>query len=327
MNSLSADYIKNRAKEYGFVKTDGFSLSCLESVDSTNMRIKEAIRQKAPEWTVVSALCQSKGYGRQGRTWSSPLGGLYVSLLLRPFEHPAFAAQGGKQHLPTLSLALSIAVCRFLDTLGVGKKAQVKWPNDIVVNLEDIDIPSSSECGLAFLSNYAVNYEGNAIGSAHNDVPHSSQGKLAGISVEMVDGAICAGIGINLFPLTYQADMSQKYRSISVLELIGQQEPSTSSLSFGYMSSQERYMEDALAVLLHKVQCVYNQWLVEGFPPFRDEYRAKSSLQGQVVRLVSLTHDILFEGVVCDIDAGGLLCLRDEEGVVTHAHSGEVHLM
>ena len=55
-----------------------------ESIDSTSDRLKALARGGAPEWTVVLADVQTGGRGREGRTWVSPPGGLYLSVLLRP---------------------------------------------------------------------------------------------------------------------------------------------------------------------------------------------------------------------------------------------------
>src|SRR5699024_199764 len=67
-----------------------------DEVSSTNDEVKRAIDAGEAEGLVVRALRQSGGYGRQGRVWASPEGGLYCSLLLRPQVTPAA--------LPTLSL-------------------------------------------------------------------------------------------------------------------------------------------------------------------------------------------------------------------------------
>ena len=61
-----------------------FRLRVLDEVTSTNDEVKRAREAGEPEGLAVSARRQTGGYGRQGRTWASPEGGLYLSLLLRP---------------------------------------------------------------------------------------------------------------------------------------------------------------------------------------------------------------------------------------------------
>lgn len=81
-----------------------FRVECLEAVGSTNEVVKEALEAGEPEGLAVRARRQTGGYGRQGRTWASPEGGLYMSLLLRPSVPSA--------QLPTLSLVVGLAVRR-----------------------------------------------------------------------------------------------------------------------------------------------------------------------------------------------------------------------
>ena len=107
-----------------------FCVQSLESVSSTNDVIKQAIEAGEPEGLAVRALRQTAGYGRQGRAWESPIGGLYQSFLLRP-DVPF-------SQLPTLSLLVGLAVRRAVASLvpTLADRAQVKWPNDLVVAWE-----------------------------------------------------------------------------------------------------------------------------------------------------------------------------------------------
>ncbi|NLI01833.1 MAG: biotin--[acetyl-CoA-carboxylase] ligase, partial [Candidatus Fermentibacter daniensis] len=62
----------------------------LESVGSTNDYLKERLHG-LHDRTVVTARRQTAGRGRLGRTWASPPGGLYASLLLKPPPVPELA--------------------------------------------------------------------------------------------------------------------------------------------------------------------------------------------------------------------------------------------
>lgn len=64
---------------------------------------------------------QTAGRGRLGRTWRSPAGGVYLSILVRPDVDPAEVA--------TLSLVTALAVADVATVHGVGPL--VKWPNDV----------------------------------------------------------------------------------------------------------------------------------------------------------------------------------------------------
>jgi BirA family biotin operon repressor/biotin-[acetyl-CoA-carboxylase] ligase len=93
-----------------------------ERLGSTSDRLKALAREGAPAWTVVLADEQTAGRGRQGRAWSSPRGGLYVSVLLRPTS----------QAVGLVPLAAGVAVAEALE--GFGVRARLKWPNDVLVD-------------------------------------------------------------------------------------------------------------------------------------------------------------------------------------------------
>jgi BirA family biotin operon repressor/biotin-[acetyl-CoA-carboxylase] ligase len=101
--------------------TRPFSVEWHATLVSTSDRLKELARAGAPEWTVVLADEQSGGRGREGRTWHSPAGGLYLSVLLRPrFEWAGL-----------VPLAAGVAVAEAVAEQGVG--VELKWPNDVLV--------------------------------------------------------------------------------------------------------------------------------------------------------------------------------------------------
>jgi BirA family biotin operon repressor/biotin-[acetyl-CoA-carboxylase] ligase len=90
--------------------------------DSTNDRLKPLARAGAPEWSVVLADRQTGGRGREGRSWTSPAGGLYMSVLLRP----RFGSVG------LLPLAAGVAVADAVAEWRVS--ARLKWPNDVLLD-------------------------------------------------------------------------------------------------------------------------------------------------------------------------------------------------
>ncbi len=96
-----------------------------ERVSSTNDAARTLAEQGAPHGTVVIAREQDHGRGRQGRSWASPPGGLWLSVLLRP--------QQPMPKWPRLGFAGSVAVAQALDRL-LGVQVRLKWPNDLVLN-------------------------------------------------------------------------------------------------------------------------------------------------------------------------------------------------
>ncbi len=93
--------------------------------DSTNSRARELAEGGAPQGTVVTAAEQTRGRGRQGRTWTAPPGrALLYSAILRPLD---------ERHL-LLPLTVPLAVCEAAETLGDGIECAIKWPNDVWVD-------------------------------------------------------------------------------------------------------------------------------------------------------------------------------------------------
>lgn len=95
----------------------------LDECGSTNDEAGRLARAGARHGTVVTSRTQSQGRGRAGRTWTSPAGNLYVSLVLRP------ALQ--LRDVPAMTLAIGVAVCETVRAFGVD--AALKWPNDVLV--------------------------------------------------------------------------------------------------------------------------------------------------------------------------------------------------
>lgn len=98
----------------------------LEATDSTNLQALALARAGAAEGTVVVANGQSRGRGRLGRSWESPIGAhLYVSVVLRP-PMPVVRA-------PALTLLAGVALHDAVSGMGLGA-ARLKWPNDLLVH-------------------------------------------------------------------------------------------------------------------------------------------------------------------------------------------------
>jgi BirA family transcriptional regulator, biotin operon repressor / biotin---[acetyl-CoA-carboxylase] ligase len=100
------------------------ALDVVASTASTNADLAKAATEGAADRTVLIALEQSAGQGRRGRTWSSPPGGLYVSVLFRPTGVPP-------KQLPWLNLIAGVALVRVAHSVGV--EASLKWPNDLLL--------------------------------------------------------------------------------------------------------------------------------------------------------------------------------------------------
>ncbi|HNQ74896.1 MAG TPA: biotin--[acetyl-CoA-carboxylase] ligase [Verrucomicrobiota bacterium] len=91
---------------------------------STNDIVEKLARDGVGEGVVVFAEAQTKGRGRLGRAWISPMRkGLWFSILLRPRLRPQEATQ--------LTVAAATATARAIRAV-TGLRAEIKWPNDIL---------------------------------------------------------------------------------------------------------------------------------------------------------------------------------------------------
>ena len=91
-------------------------------VDSTNTQLKAMAAQGAPEGTALLSEEQTGGRGTRGRSFLSPPGGLYLSILLRP--------RVPLSELFTLTGWAAVAVRRGIED-ACGAWPDIKWMNDL----------------------------------------------------------------------------------------------------------------------------------------------------------------------------------------------------
>lgn len=97
----------------------------LDETSSTNTVAWEMADQgRLAEGGIVIAARQTQGKGRRGRTWESPAGGLWFSIVLYPELQLRDAAP--------LSLVFALAVARALERF-ITAPVKVKWPNDVLL--------------------------------------------------------------------------------------------------------------------------------------------------------------------------------------------------
>ena len=131
----------NLVKEIGAQKTDyikaseisdnlntryiGQSLYVFNEVSSTNTVAKFLSMHNIDDGTVIISEKQTKARGRSGKAWESPIGGVWLSIVLNPHvDHTK---------LPLITLATGVAVAKTLEKIGV-ENPEIKWPNDIMIN-------------------------------------------------------------------------------------------------------------------------------------------------------------------------------------------------
>ena len=96
----------------------------VDRVPSTQDLIHELAADGAADGTALVAVEQTAGRGSRGRTWASPRGGLWLSVLSRP---------AGAAPPEALSVRVALAAADALEGAGLDG-VQVKWPNDLLVD-------------------------------------------------------------------------------------------------------------------------------------------------------------------------------------------------
>jgi BirA family biotin operon repressor/biotin-[acetyl-CoA-carboxylase] ligase len=198
---LDAGLIRSALK----TKWVGKDLRCYGEVESTNETAR-SIASTTQNGTVVLAETQAKGRGRLSRSWSSPPGGVWMTLILKP-EIPLAEA-------PRINMAVSVALAKAIQSL-YGLRAGIKWPNDLLI--EDRKI-----CGILM----EVSAEVDRLDYA-----------LVGIGIN-------ANVDVSVYPTEWLATSLSKElgRDVSRSELI-QRILQKIEEAYGRMNSREIYDE------------------------------------------------------------------------------------
>lgn len=162
------------------LEREPFALRIYGSVGSTNdiARAEGQLGHGANIW--FTAREQRTGRGRQGRSWHSPPGNFYGSLLVRPRRTVAACA--------TLSLVTALAVAEALDELA-GRQgfASLKWPNDVRIGGAKVaGILLEADAGLDPHPRFVVIGIGLNVSFAPFDAPYPVTSLAeAGLSVDL----------------------------------------------------------------------------------------------------------------------------------------------
>ena len=103
----------------------GKKLYVYNEVSSTNTVAKFLSMNGAENGSVVISEKQTAAKGRSGKSWESPLGGIWLSIILHPHvDH---------SKIPLITIATGVAVAKTLERIGI-ENPEIKWPNDIIIN-------------------------------------------------------------------------------------------------------------------------------------------------------------------------------------------------
>lgn len=116
--NLKTQYIGKKLIYFKKIDSTNNYASQLEKKLSNN---KNDLKQEL-DGTVILSEIQTKGRGRFNRTWISPQGGLWFTIILK--------SNIKENHLPKITLLSAISITEILKK-DYSLEANIKWPNDI----------------------------------------------------------------------------------------------------------------------------------------------------------------------------------------------------
>lgn len=159
-----------------YLKTNfiGRKIIHYDTLGSTNEELKQ-IATREDEGLVVTGEEQTLGKGRLGRSWTSSKGkGVYMSLLLKPDIYPQDATK----------ITQIIAASTILALRGLGLEAQIKWPNDIIVNYKKVAGILTEMSGELMKVDHIIVGVGINVNNGEEDFSEELKEKASSISLE-----------------------------------------------------------------------------------------------------------------------------------------------
>ncbi len=320
-----------------------------EEIGSTNDVVKRALEQGCEQGFCAVSLKQTKGYGRQGRAWCSPPGGLYFSVALRP--------NAPLENIPTLALCAALAVRAGIEKLHLVQtisEVQIKWPNDVVLAQCKEQLRAQAQ-EQQRTSQQQLRAQQQPLLRAHSQEPspQNTFRKLCGISCEYHEGGVCIGIGLNVLRQAsesiqtsgcYAPGFLSDVAGTGFAQLIGASaepfplNPAGTQHGAGVQplppASDANPFPLSQAAAQHIAQTIVDEllstmpvWEKQGFAPFADKFNSCSYLTGKNVAIKNMIGGVQTQGVVCGIDAQARLMVKTPDGSVVQVIAGEAHLV
>ncbi len=167
-----------------------------KKMDSTNTKAKLLGEANAENGTVVMAEQQTAGKGRRGRTWVSPIGNCYFTVLLRPDVRADRAS--------VITLVSALALAQAIEKV-MNLETMIKWPNDVIANGKKLcGILTESSSDLEYI-NYVV--VGIGVNCNQKEFPEEIRDVASSIYLEtgrIVDRTRLLGEFFNVFEEYYE---------------------------------------------------------------------------------------------------------------------------
>lgn len=152
----------------------GKEINYFKELESTNSTAKDLAIKNANNGTLVISEIQTMGKGRLGRIWSSPKGGIWASLILRPNIEPI--------HAPKITLIAAAAEALTLESYNI--KPEIKWPNDLLLNKKKFSgILTEMSCDMDRV-NYIILGFGINVNLSTEDISSDLKDKATSLFIE-----------------------------------------------------------------------------------------------------------------------------------------------
>ncbi|BET36642.1 MULTISPECIES: biotin--[acetyl-CoA-carboxylase] ligase [Wolbachia] len=271
---------------------EGFHIHHYKEVPSTNKEALGLIEKGISNETVIIADKQTEGRGRTGKSWISPEGNLYASLIINQ--------ETDVSKLTELTFVTALAVGNTLLSLNFLNNQT----HCGVIPVRDTGIhtfSSGSQCQSTGMTRDQFINDLNLQHKWPNDILIDGK-KISGILVEKKSNSnwLIIGIGINVnhAPLPGTTCISNYGESVSNMDLLKE-----------------------LIINFNKLR---KQWLFDGFYAIREMWLKKAFKMNEQIS-VKLA-DKLYEGIFADIDKSGKLVLQQKDGSLIYFDAGELFI-
>lgn len=270
----------------------GFHIHYYKEVSSTNKEALDLINKGISNETIIIADKQAEGRGRTGKSWISPEGNLYTSLIINQ--------ETDVSKLTELTFVTALAVGNTLLSLNFLNNQT----HCDVIPVRDTGIhtfSSGSQCQSTGMTRDQFINDLNLQHKWPNDILIDGK-KISGILLERKSNShwLVIGIGINVnhAPLPGTTCISNYGESVSNMDLLKE-----------------------LIINFNKLR---KQWLFDGFYAIREMWLKKAFKMNEQIS-VKLA-DKLYEGIFSDIDKSGKLVLQQKDGSLIYFDAGELFI-
>jgi BirA family biotin operon repressor/biotin-[acetyl-CoA-carboxylase] ligase len=152
----------------------GRNVLYFNEINSTNIKAKELAQKDIENGSIIIAEKQTLGSGRFNRKWSSPNGGLWFTLVLKPTLPPTEA--------PKITQIAAASIYKTLNDFNIG--VTIKWPNDILLDNKKLcGILAEMKCDMDSV-HYLVLGIGMNINIDENDFDESIQSIATSLKIK-----------------------------------------------------------------------------------------------------------------------------------------------